>query len=129
MASIFSRIISGEIPSYKILEDEDHLAFLDVSPIAKGHTLVVPKKEVDYIFDLDDQELASLMSFSKKVAIALKLAVPCTKIGISVIGLEVPHTHVHLVPINSVRDMTFGNPIQMSQEQLSEVATRIKEYL
>jgi histidine triad (HIT) family protein len=129
MASIFSRIISGEIPSHKILEDENHLAFLDVSPIAKGHTLVVPKKEVDYIFDMEDNDLASLMTFSKKVALALKLAIPSTKIGVSIIGLEVSHVHVHLVPINSIKDMTFGKIIQMTNEQLIEISIKVKSYL
>ncbi|MCC6688644.1 MAG: HIT family protein, partial [Saprospiraceae bacterium] len=101
MSTIFSKIISGEIPCFKVAEDEQHLAFLDINPVAFGHTLVIPKREIDYYFDLDDEEIARLMIFSKKVALALKSVVPCTKIGISVIGLEVPHTHVHLVPINA----------------------------
>src|ERR1051325_10387045 len=102
MASIFSKIIAGEIPAYKIAEDERYLAFLDVSPLAKGHTLVIPKKEIDYIFDLEDKELAGLMLFAKKIARALKQAVTCKRIGVAVIGLEVPHAHVHLVPLNSM---------------------------
>ena len=129
MASIFSKIISGEIPCYKILEDENYLAFLDISPIAYGHTLVVSKREVDYFFDLSDIELANIMSFSKKVAKAIKTAVPCMKIGVSVIGLEVPHVHVHLVPINSVKDMRFGNPINISKDELAKIAEDIKRYL
>lgn len=129
MASIFSKIISGEIPSFKILEDENYLAFLDISPIAYGHTLVVSKREVDYFFDLPDNELAGIMLFSKKVAKAIKTAIPCLKIGVSVIGLEVPHVHVHLVPINSVKDMRFGNPINISKEELAKIAEDIKRYL
>jgi histidine triad (HIT) family protein len=126
VASIFSKIISGEIPCHKVLEDDDHIAFLDINPIAIGHTLVVTKKEVDYFFDLKDEELASIMSFSKKVAKAIKRAIPCLKVGVSVIGLEVPHVHVHLVPINAVRDMTFGKNITMTQDQLSEIAEKIR---
>lgn len=129
MASIFSKIISGEIPSFKILEDENYFAFLDISPIAYGHTLVVSKREVDYFFDLPDNELAGIMLFSKKVAKAIKTAIPCLKIGVSVIGLEVPHVHVHLVPINSVKDMRFGNPINISKEELAKIAEDIKRYL
>lgn len=129
MASIFSKIISGEIPSFKILEDENYFAFLDISPIAYGHTLVVSKREVDYFFDLPDNELAGIMLFSKKVAKAIKTAIPCLKIGVSVIGLEVPHVHVHLVPINSVKDMSFGNPINISKEELAKIAEDIKRYL
>jgi histidine triad (HIT) family protein len=126
MASIFSRIISGEIPCHKILEDDKFIAFLDISPIARGHTLVVSKREVDYFFDLEEAELSSIMVFSKKVAMALKKAIPCLKIGVSIIGLEVPHVHVHLVPINSVKDMTFGKSINISSDELAQIAEQIR---
>jgi histidine triad (HIT) family protein len=106
--SIFTKIINGEIPCYKVAEDDNFIAFLDINPVAKGHTLVVPKKEVDYIYDLDDETLAALWLFSKKVAKGIKAAVPCNRIGISVIGLEVPHAHVHLIPINKLDDMNFS---------------------
>ncbi len=127
MSTIFSKIISGEIPCFKVTEDEQHLAFLDINPIAFGHTLVIPKREVDYYFDLDDEEIARLMIFSKKVALALKSVVPCTKIGISVIGLEVPHTHVHLVPINAIADMTFGKKIEISIDELTKLASQLAD--
>ena len=130
MASIFTKIVNGEIPCYKIAENDDFLAFLDIRPLMAGHTLVIPKKEVDYIFDLDDDELSRLMIYAKRIAKALKKAVPCTRIGVSVIGLEVPHTHVHLVPINAIKDMTFGNePKQMSSEEMSALAARISDFL
>ena len=129
MASIFSRIISGEIPCHKILEDDQYIAFLDINPIAIGHTLIVSKREIDYFFDLDDDELSSIMIFSKKVAKALKKAIPCLKIGVSVIGLEVPHVHVHLVPINSVKNMTFGKSINISSAELSQIAEQIKVFI
>lgn len=108
MPSIFSRIIAGEIPSYKVAEDDKHYAFLDINPVAPGHTLVVPKREISYIFDLTDDELAQLNIFAKKVAKALEKAVPCKRIGITVIGLEVPHAHIHLIPINRESDMSFS---------------------
>jgi len=127
MSTIFSKIISGEIPCYRVAEDEQHLAFLDINPVAFGHTLVIPKREVDYFFDLDDEEIARLMIFSKKVALALKSVVPCTKIGISVIGLEVPHTHVHLVPINAIADMTFGKKIEISIDELTKLASQLAD--
>ena len=129
MVSIFSKIISGEIPSHKIAEDEHYFAFLDIFPVAKGHTLVVPKKEVDYIYDLDDETLAGLHIFAKKVAKAIEKAVPCKRIGLAVVGLEVPHAHVHLIPINSMADMDFANKKQMTQEELSKVAEEIRKYL
>jgi histidine triad (HIT) family protein len=110
MSSIFTRIINGEIPCYKVAEDEAHIAFLDIQPVAPGHVLVVPKKEVDYIFDLNSSDYAALWAFAHKVATGLRLAVPCLKVGISVIGLEVPHTHIHLVPINSIGDINFSKP-------------------
>ena len=107
MASIFSRIVAGEIPSYKVAEDDKHYAFLDISPVAPGHTLVIPKKEVDYLFDLADDEYESLQLFAKRVAAAMKSALPCKRIGVAVMGLEVPHAHIHLVPINKESDMNF----------------------
>ena len=127
MATVFSKIISGEIPSYKIAEDWNHLAFLDINPLRLGHTLVIPKKEIDYIFDMDDDALAGLMQFSKKVAKAIKSAVPCKKVGVSVIGLEVAHTHIHLVPIDAVSDMNFAFPkLVLNDSQLSKVSTQIR---
>lgn len=130
MASIFTKIINGEIPSHKIAETEDYLAFLDIFPLAKGHTLVIPKKEVDYIFDLENDTLANLMVFSKKVAKAIEKAIPCERIGVAVIGLEVPHAHVHLVPINNVSDIDFSRPkLQLSQEELADIAEHIKKQM
>jgi histidine triad (HIT) family protein len=110
MSTIFSRIIAGEIPCFKIEEDENFLAFLDVNPLVKGHTLVIPKVEIDYIFDVEDEMLAQMIIFSKKVARKLQSKIPCKRIGVSVIGLEVPHAHIHLIPINSISDMTFDKP-------------------
>jgi histidine triad (HIT) family protein len=130
MASVFSKIISGEIPCHKVAETNDYLAFLDIQPLAPGHTLVIPKKEVDYIFDMDDESLMGLHLFSKYVAQAIKKVVPCTKIGVSVIGLEVPHAHIHLIPIDRVTDMDFGKSRRSwSEEELSEMAKRIAEAL
>lgn len=127
MPSIFSRILSGEIPAHKVLEDELHLAFLDVFPLVRGHVLVIPKKETDYIFDLTDEELSALMVFASKAAKKLKQAIPCKKIGVSVIGLEVPHAHVHLIPMNRVDDMNFAKEkLKPSQEELAEVAALIR---
>jgi histidine triad (HIT) family protein len=110
MATIFARIVNGEIPCYKVAEDDKFLAFLDINPLAKGHTLVIPKVETDYIFDMTDSDLSAMMIFAKKVAKAIKVVVPCTKIGVTVIGLEVPHAHIHLIPINSIYDMDFSRP-------------------
>ncbi|HEX8545479.1 MAG TPA: HIT family protein [Cytophagaceae bacterium] len=130
MASIFSKIVSGEIPAYKICEDEKYLAFLDVNPLAPGHTLVIPKEEIDYIFDMDDELLAGLHLFSKKVATALKKAVPCIRIGVTVIGLEVPHTHIHLIPLNSMNDINFSrSKLSYSKEYMEEVAEKIRQGL
>ena len=129
MASIFTKIISGEIPSYKIHEDENYLAFLDINPNALGHTLCIPKKEIDQIFDLDDQTLTGLMIFSKKVARAIKKAVVCKRVGISVIGLEVPHVHVHLIPINKMDDMSFESKIHLKQDEFTEIMKKIKSYI
>ncbi len=126
MATIFTKIINGEIPCYKVAEDANHIAFLDISPLAKGHTLVIPKKENDYIFDLTDDELQALTLFAKKVAIALKKSVSCKRIGVAVIGLEVPHTHIHLIPMNQVSDMNFANPkLKLSGEELKEISEKI----
>lgn len=130
MPSIFSRIIQGELPSYKIGETEEAYAFLDISPLHSGHTLVVPKKEVDYLFDLPDQDYQALMAFSKKVAHAVGKAVPCKRVGVAVIGLEVPHAHVHLIPIDNVSDIDFSRPkMQFSAEEMEAVTTKIKSYL
>src|SRR5512133_1401854 len=128
MASIFTKIINGEIPCYKVAEDENYFAFLDINPLKKGHTLVVPKKEVDYIFDLDDQLLAGMWLFSKKIAVAIKEAYPCNRIGIAVLGLEVPHAHIHLVPMDSMNDVNFRNPkLKFSPEEFSEMAAKISK--
>ncbi|UPT67065.1 MAG: HIT family protein [Sphingobacteriales bacterium JAD_PAG50586_3] len=124
--TIFSKIISGEIPCYKVAEDDNFLAFLDINPVAKGHTLVVPKKEVDYIYNLDDETLAALMLFSKKVAKAIEKVVPCNRIGISVIGLEVPHAHMHLIPINTLDDMNFSKPrVTVAPDEYVSLAAQI----
>ena len=129
MASIFTKIILGEIPSYKIYEDENYYAFLDINPNALGHTLCIPKKEVDKLFDLDDETYKGLMIFSKKIAEALKKAVDCQRIGMSVIGLEVPHVHVHLIPINNMNDMSFDSKINMTENQFIETMNKIKSYI
>lgn len=126
MATIFTRIVNGEIPCYKVAETEDCLAFLDINPLAKGHTLVIPKKEVDYIFDVDDALYAKLFAFAKKVAKAVKATVPCERVGVAVIGLEVPHAHVHLCPINSIGDLSFSNPrVKLTKEEFEELAKAI----
>ena len=123
---IFSKIAAGEIPSYKCAESDKFYAFLDINPIAKGHTLVIPRREVDYIFDMDDEELAEYHLFAKKVAIALKSAFPCKKVGMAVLGLEVPHAHIHLVPMQSEKDMIFSNPkLKLSEEEFGEIAAKI----
>jgi len=127
MSSIFSKIISGEIPSYKIAETDDFYAFLDIYPIAKGHTLVVPKKEIDRFFDLDDELLSNIMPFAKRVARALKATIPCNRIGLTVIGLEVPHAHVHLVPINKMSDISFEKKkLQFSREEMEALAQAVR---
>jgi len=125
MASVFSRIIAGEIPSYRVAEDEAHYAFLDINPLAPGHTLVVPKREVDYIFDLSDSEYAALQLFAKRVAAAQLKALPCKRIATAVIGLEVPHAHIHLVPINKEADMNFANKHTYSSERMAQIAADI----
>lgn len=129
MASIFTKIIEGEIPCHKIAEDNDFIAFLDINPNAKGHTLCVPKEEVDKLFDLGEQKYLQLMQFSRTIAKALEATVPCKRIGVSVIGLEVPHVHVHLIPIQEMKDMTFQHKVTMSQEDLAALATKIQSNL
>lgn len=127
MSTIFDKIISGEIPSFTIAEDENFLAFLDISPLSKGHTLVIPKKPVDYIFDIEDQKYADIWIFAKTVAKRIKEQIPCVKVGIAVIGLEVAHAHIHLVPINSVSDINFAAPkLSLSTEELAEIAAKIR---
>lgn len=123
--TIFSKIIAGEIPSYKCAESERFYAFLDINPVGKGHTLVVPKKEVDYLFDMDDEELAAMMVFAKKVARAIKSVIPCRKVGVAVLGLEVNHAHVHLIPLQSEGDMDFRNKKQFSPKQMQQIAADI----
>jgi histidine triad (HIT) family protein len=126
MPTIFSRIVSGELPAYKVAEDADHLAFLDITPLVEGHTLVIPKKEIDYIFDLTPQALAALHVFAQRVAKGVQAAVPCRRIGVAVIGLEVPHAHIHLIPMNKVADMNFANPkITVPAERMQELAAAI----
>ena len=128
MATIFSRIIAGEIPSYKVAENEQFYAFLDINPLVKGHSLVVPKREVDYIFDLEDDEVASMHVFAKSVALAIQQAFPCKKVGEAVIGLEVPHAHIHLIPIQNESDMLFSNPkLKLSGEEFVGIAKAINE--
>ncbi len=126
MSSIFTKIINSEIPAYKVAESDEFLAFLDVKPVTKGHILCIPKVEVDYLFDMNDKHLSDLILFSKKVAIGLKKIVPCKKVGMSVVGLEVPHAHVHLIPMNEVSDMNFGNErLKLSDEEFSQLASEI----
>ena len=126
MSSIFTKIIKGEIPCYKIAEDDNFLAFLDVNPNAEGHTLCVPKQEIDKIFDLEDDLYIGLMEFSKKIAIALEKTVPCKRIGMAVIGLEVPHAHVHLIPLNEMDEMRFKNKVSMTKEEFEALAKQIQ---
>lgn len=126
MASIFSRIVSGEIPSYKVAEDDNYYAFLDINPLQKGHTLVIPKKETDYIFDLSDEDLAGMMIFAKKVAKAIGKTIPCLRVGVAVLGLDVPHAHIHLVPLHSGDDLNFCNPKkQFPAEEMKACAEAI----
>jgi histidine triad (HIT) family protein len=127
MATIFSRIVAGEIPSYKIAEDNRFYAFLDINPLTKGHTLVIPKQETDYLFDLDDQLLGDMMIFSKKVAQAIEKAIPCKRIGVAVLGLDVPHAHIHLVPLNTESDISFSKPkLQLPNEEMEAIAEKIR---
>jgi histidine triad (HIT) family protein len=128
MPSVFSKIIAGEIPAYKVAESADYFAFLDISPLAKGHTLVIPKKEVDYLFDLEDPLYSGLMLFSKKVALAMKETIPCLRIGVTVIGIEVPHAHIHLIPINHVGDINFSMPKKsFPAAEMEKTAAAIRE--
>ncbi len=126
MASIFTKIINGEIPAFKVAENDKFLAFLDVNPLQKGHTLVVPKKEIDYIFEIDDELLSEMIVFSKQVSIKIKNAFPCNRIGMAVVGLEVPHAHIHLIPINKMDDMNFANPkLNLSKDEFIEIQKKI----
>ncbi|MDR1698561.1 MAG: HIT family protein [Prevotellaceae bacterium] len=128
MASIFSKIIAGEIPCYKVAEDERFFAFLDISPLTKGHTLVIPKEETDYIFDLDDETYLGLQLFAKKVALALKKAIPCVRVGVAVLGMEVPHAHIHLVPLQKESDLLFNKPrLQLSADEMTGTAQAISQ--
>ncbi len=130
MASIFSKIIAGEIPSYKVAENDKFYAFLDINPLQKGHTLVVPKKEIDYIFDIDDQDLGEMMVFAKHVARAIKAAIPCVKVGVAVIGLEVRHAHIHLVPMNKEGDISFAKPkMTLPAEEMDAIAKAIASHI
>lgn len=128
MASIFTKIVNGEIPAYKVAEDDRYLAFLDIFPLAKGHVLVIPKQEVDYLFDLDDETYAGLTLFAKKVADAIKKTIPCIKVGVVVLGLEVPHAHIHLIPMNSEKDINFTNPkLKLTSEEFTQIAENISK--
>jgi histidine triad (HIT) family protein len=128
MSTIFSKIAAGEIPAHKVAENEQFLAFLDINPLAKGHTLVIPKKEIDYIFEMDDEWYCKFQLFAKRVAIAIKEVIPCEKIGVAVVGLEVAHAHIHLVPINSISDLDFGKPkLKLTSEELSGIAAAISK--
>ena len=129
MSSIFTKIVNGEIPCYKVAEDEQFLAFLDVNPNAVGHTLCIPKQEIDKLFDMDEELYLELMRFSKKVAAALEKTVPCERIGMAVIGLEVPHAHVHLIPINEMNEMRFQNKVALTKEEFEALATKIQQNL
>lgn len=129
MSSIFTRIVNGEIPCYKVAEEEQFLAFLDVNPNAVGHTLCIPKQEIDKLFDMDEELYLGLMRFSKKVAAALEKTVPCERIGMAVIGLEVPHAHVHLIPINEMNEMRFQNKVALTKEEFEALATKIQQNL
>lgn len=129
MASVFSKIITGELPSYEVAETEEFLAFLDINPNAKGHTLCIPKEEINKIFDMEPALYGRLMEFSRKVAVSLEKAVTCKRVGMAVIGLEVPHVHVHLIPLNSMGDMNFGNKLSFSKEEFEETAAAIKANL
>jgi histidine triad (HIT) family protein len=130
MATIFTKIINGEIQCYKIAENDNYFAFLDINPLRTGHTLVVPRRETDYIFDLDDNNLAGMMIFSKKIAAAIKSAYPCNRIGVAILGLEVPHAHIHLVPMDTMEDINFRNPkLKFSPEEFKDIADKIRSKL
>jgi histidine triad (HIT) family protein len=129
MSTIFTRIVNGEIPAYKVAEDDRYLAFLDISPLSPGHTLVIPKTETDYIFDIESEEYAGLWLFARRVSSAVEKAVPCKRIGVAVIGLEVPHAHIHLIPMNRVSDMNFANPkLSLPAEEMASICERIRSY-
>ena len=126
MATIFSKIAQGEIPSYKVAENEKYYAFLDINPLVKGHILVIPRDEIDYLFDMDDDALGGIMAFAKQVAKAVKKAIPCKRVGVAVIGFDVPHAHIHLVPLQSIQDINFGRPkLKLSQEEFQSIADSI----
>lgn len=128
MSSIFSKIVAGEIPCYKVAEEENYMAFLDIFPLVKGHVLVIPKKEIDYLFDLDEETYSGLMAFTRKVALAIPKAIPCKRVGVAVLGLEVPHAHVHLVPLNSEKDLDFSRPkLQFTSEEFAGIAKLIAD--
>ena len=129
MSTIFTKIINGEIPCYKIAEDENYLAFLDVNPNAKGHTLCIPKQAVDKIFDMEETHYLGLMAFSRKIALAIEMAIPCKRVGMSVIGLEVPHAHVHLIPLNEMDEIRFQNKVKLESEEFQIIATKIQDCL
>lgn len=129
MPSIFTRIINGEIPCYKIAEDDRFFAFLDIRPLNAGHTLVIPREEIDYLFDIEDDMLADMIVFSKKIAVAIKKVIPCERVGMAVIGLEVPHAHIHLSPVNSLHDLDFSRPKQFSPEEMERIAAAIRAVL
>jgi histidine triad (HIT) family protein len=130
MPTIFTKIVNGEIPCYKIAEDDRFFAFLDINPLAKGHTLVIPKQETDYLFDLDDQLLADMNVFAKKIAVAQKKVIPCKRVGVAVLGLDVPHAHIHLIPMNSEADVNFSNPkLKLASEEFEEIAGLIRTEL
>jgi len=130
MPSIFTKIVNGEIPCYKVAEDENFLAFLDINPLTKGHTLIIPKKEIDYIFDLPDDLYSGIMNFAKQIAPAIQKACPCLRIGVAIIGLEVPHAHIHLIPLQSMHDINFSNPkLKLRSAELSDIADNINKYL
>jgi histidine triad (HIT) family protein len=130
MASIFTKIVQGEIPCYKVDEDENFLAFLDINPLTKGHTLVIPKKEIDYIFDLEDDLLTNMNLFAKRIARAIDKSVDCKRVGIAVVGLEVPHAHIHLIPLNQIGDLNFANPkLKLTQEEFTSIANTISSNL
>mgnify|MGYP006420924833 CR=1 FL=1 len=130
MASLFSRIVAGELPAYRILEDDHHLAFLDINPLVEGHTLVIPKREVDYLFDLEDEEIAAIHLFAKKVARAIDAAIACERVGVAVVGLEIPHAHIHLIPINAIGDINFKRPkLEFSEEAFETTRKKIRAQL
>jgi len=130
MESLFTKIVRGEIPSFKIAETDQFYAFLDIRPLAEGHTLVIPKQEIDYVFDIEDDVLSDLMVFSKKIARAIKMVIPCKKVGIAVIGLEVPHAHIHLIPMNRVGDLNFGRPhLELPSTRMAEIAKDIAQFI